>query len=92
MSGRRVYNDKLREAVLRWLGEGNNWSDLARKLGWMKEGKVGDTSRIKRALGLQEMHSYKDGQRYTYFSKNIGEDNALAIVRAIGRAPNEFDL
>lgn len=94
MSGSRVYNQAIREAVQKWMLEdkNNTWSELARKLGWTKEGGVGDTSRVKRSLGLQEMYSYVKGQRYTYFSKNIGEGNALAIVRAIGRAPNEFDL
>jgi hypothetical protein len=93
VSGSRVYNQPIREAVEKWVGEDNSWSELADKLNWTKGSTTRpDVPRLKRSLGLTESNSYKDGERYTYFSKNIGEDNALAIIRAINRAPNEFDL
>lgn len=88
----KVWNKEIREAVEKWIEEGNTWGDLARKLKWVKPSGKPDIARVKRSLGLTESHSYKDGERYTYYSKNIHEQNALAIVLAIDRAPNEFDL
>jgi hypothetical protein len=94
--GHRVYNKPICQAVQKWFSEdeNNTLSELARRLGWYKSAKDRrpDTMRITRSIGLSSSHSYADGQRYVYLSKNIGEDNAIRILEAIGRAPNEFDL
>jgi hypothetical protein len=88
----RVYNKELAKAVLEWIEDGNTWSDLARLLGWVKPNGRPDPVRIKRALGISECHSYKNGERYSYYAKTLVEANAIKIVEAIGRAPHEFDL
>lgn len=91
MSG-RVYNQPIRVAVERWIAEGNTWAELARKMGWVRPSGKPDSIRAKRSLGITEMYSYRKGEQYTYHARTLDEGNALRMIEAIDRAPNEFDL
>ena len=93
----RVPNRPIREAVEYYAkitdpfiqhGEHYSYDKVARELGWFmrKIGKAiqGDQRRVKRTLGITPEHGiYRQSMQY---------DNAVKIIRAIGRDPWEFDL
>jgi hypothetical protein len=93
----RVPVAPIRDAVLEALqrGELESFSELALLMGYPKRGGGGDTSRVRRMLGLMKPwggHRPGGGAYAPRFNDSIGYENAVAIVRAIGRMPVEFDL
>lgn len=97
----RIAVKPLQTAVKRYVNEGHSWGSLAKEMGWIKPGPdgrmYGDVTRLRRCLGLQQQHSKQrrsDGRgvKYVYCNRRISYDNAVLIVRAIGRAPVDFDL
>lgn len=77
-----------------------NWSELARGMGYLKGGS-GDTSRLKRRLGLMayspagehESRGRARPSRSRYYTTSvIPYHDACALVRVLGYDPVDFDL
>ena len=87
-----VPNTDLRELAQRVVETGQfSWSELSRVI-WPDDqrpnGKA-DPSRIKRLLGLSQC---KDKKGRVYRRSFMSYRDAVALVRAVGAAPVDFDL
>jgi hypothetical protein len=89
----RIPNKPIREAVEKYIRDyETNYTALAKELGMITRNRnwiKGDDSSLRRMLGL-EPEKQKDR---TYRCRaTIQYDNAVRIIRQIGRDPWEFDV
>ncbi len=81
----RVPNTEIRLAVIEYLAEYEiTWTDFAKELGLFTHGTKGDSTRLRRMLGIIPTN----GKR----TQSLSYRNAVKLVRAIGRMPVEFKI
>lgn len=92
--GEWVPNAPIREAVRRAIGKGEvNWHELSVRLGWSREHggyTHGDTSRLKRRLGIMPNTAARGYERY--YSEYIRYELACAIIRALDLDPVDYGV
>lgn len=93
----RVELGPIQKAVTEYLATGHTWSDICKSLGWMQTPTKPESARLQRALGFRNEGSKRRVQgklkrKRNLSDKRINHDTAVKIIRAIDRAPNEFDL
>ena len=81
----RVDLDPIQKAVMEYLAKGHTWKDICVSLGWMESDTAPESSRLQKALGFRLQSNGKP-------NKKMNSDTAAKIIRAINRAPQEFDL
>lgn len=82
---KRVDLEPIQDAVQAYVAE-HSWKELCEALGWMESESKPESARLQRALGLRKQSN--SGKS----NKRMNHDTAVSIIRAIGRAPREFDL
>lgn len=82
---KRVDLEPIQDAVQAYVAE-HSWKELCEALGWMESPTKPESARLQRALGLRKQSSSGKCNR------QINSNTAVSIIRAIGRAPREFDL
>jgi hypothetical protein len=86
----------LRDATLAAIDKGElNWADLARGLGYIKgKDHHPDTTRAQRLLGVVKAWGgrHGNGSNPPKLRTEMTYDNAVAVVRALGCDPVDFDL
>ena len=76
----------IRDAVLKYISNGNTKSQICRSSGIIKS----DTTRLDRLLGIAPTSS--NGIKREYPNKRIKYDIAVRIIRAINLDPVDFGL
>ena len=79
----------IRNAVLKYISNGNTKAQICRSLGLIRNNKV-DTTRLDRLLGIASTKS--NGIKRDYPNKRIKYDIAVRIIRAINLDPVDFGL
>lgn len=81
----KIDNTKLRDAFLK---SGLEAAEVAARVGWTIRGVNGDTSRLRRSLGLiRESTRSSTGKHHWCVRTRIDAENAALIADAIGVAP-----
>lgn len=83
----KIDNAQLREAFLR---STRTAADVARALGWNGSTGRGDSSRVRRTLGITPDRSTKLGPGYSNHRRTIDAETAARIADAIGVMPWEI--
>lgn len=85
-------NRPFAELCERRVAQGETWSHLAIFCGWKNPQYGGDTSKIKRKLGLLEIRNKRINGGLPFRQKQISYDVALLIVKACNADPVDFGL
>jgi hypothetical protein len=85
-----VSNEAVRGLCEELISTGQSWAQIARSVGFIRpRDGYADTKKLVRMLGVKSQLA-PSGRRYT--QRRIHYDNAVLIVRGLGRDPVDFDL
>lgn len=82
----KIDNTRLRAAFLEFLAAGGKSGPVAYDIGW-RDRTHGDSTRLRRALGLTDGFTIKRGRSFRYRQRNIDAETAARIAEVIGVAP-----
>lgn len=85
----RIPNGPIREALLKAISEDLTYSDVCRKMGWLRnkdDRLAGETAGLKRCTGIEPTRSRnkRTGERNETHVATIDLEKAKAIANAIG--------
>jgi len=83
----KVPNAPLRERFLTMVAAGQiTASEAASSAGW-RNGRAGDSQRLRRSLGIIPMTSKQNGESIKYLAEEIEYETAVAICHAVHADP-----